>query len=161
MKLRSCGVLLALVLSLRAQSQLGAGAVGGVVLDATGKSVSAAAVQVTGDDTGLSRQTVTSATGDFVIPVRPPGRYTLRVGKAGFSKLQQHNVTVTVGATVPLSLRLDVGVTSTQVEVTAEAAIIDTAKTTETLLIDREQIDNLPINGRRYDQFALLAPGVT
>jgi hypothetical protein len=144
-----------------AQSQLGTGAVSGVVLDASGKSVSAAVVQVTGEDTGLTRQTVTSATGDFSIPVLPTGRYTLRVEKTGFNKLEQKNLNVTVGATITLSLKLDVGVTTTQVEVTAEAPIVDTTKTSETLSVGRDQIDNLPINGRRYDQFALLAPGVT
>jgi hypothetical protein len=153
--------LLASVAMLSAQSQLGTGAIGGVVQDASGKSVAQATVQVLGEDTGLARQTVTSATGDFLIPVLPTGRYTLRVEKTGFNKLEQKNLSVTVGATVTLSLKLDVGVTTTQVEVTAEAPVVDTTKTSETLLIDREQIDNLPINGRRYDQFALLAPGVT
>src|SRR5215831_18673922 len=161
MKTRILLVAALLAASIGAQSQLGTGAVSGVVLDASGKAIQAAAVVVTGDDTGLVRQTVTSATGDFSIPVLPTGRYSLHVEKTGFSKLEQKNLNVSVGATVTLSLKLDVGVTSTQVEVTAEAPMVDTTKTSETLLVDREQIDNLPINGRRYDQFALLAPGVT
>src|SRR5262245_60715234 len=161
MKTRILLVAALLAASIGAQSQLGTGAVSGVVLDASGKAVQAAAVVVTGDDTGLVRQTVTSATGDFSIPVLPTGKYALRVEKTGFNKLEQKNLNVSVGATVTLSLRLEVGVTSTQVEVTAEAPIVDTTKTSETLLVDRDQIDNLPINGRRYDQFALLAPGVT
>jgi hypothetical protein len=59
---------------------------------------------------------------------------------------------------VTLSLTLDVGATTSSVEVNAEAPAVDTSQTSETTLIDRTQIDNLPINGRRYDQFALLAP---
>jgi hypothetical protein len=161
MKIRLLYTTLALAVTLNAQSQLGTGAIGGVVLDASGKSVSGAAIQVTSDDTGLARQTVTSATGDFAIPVLPTGHYTLRVEKIGFNKLEQKGLNVTVGATVTLSLKLEVGTTTTQVDVTAEAIAIDTTKTSETMLVDREQIDNLPINGRRYDQFALLAPGVT
>src|SRR5262245_6894627 len=161
MKTRILLVAALLAASIGAQSQLGTGAVSGVVLDASGKAVQAAAVVVTGDDTGLVRQTVTSATGDFSIPVLPTGKYALRVEKTGFNKLEQKNLNVSVGATVTLSLRLEVGVTSTQVEVTAEAPIVDTTKTAETMLIDRNEIDNLPINGRRYDQLARLAPGVT
>src|SRR5262249_38695807 len=140
---------------------LGTGAIGGVVMDASGKSVSTAIVQVVGEDTGLTRATVTSETGDFAIPVLPTGRYKLTVEKTGFGKLEQQHLNVSVGSTVTLSLKLKVGVMATQVEVTAEAPPIDTTKTTESLQIGRDEIDNLPINGRRYDQFALLAPGVT
>jgi hypothetical protein len=144
-----------------AQSQLGTGAISGVVTDASGKSAAAAVVRATSEDTGLTRQTVSSATGDFSIPVLPTGRYSLTVEKPGFSKLEQKGLNVTVGSTVTLSLTLEVGATTSSVEVTAEAPAVDTSQTSETTLIDRTQIDNLPINGRRYDQFALLAPGVT
>jgi hypothetical protein len=58
-----------------AQSQLGTGAIGGVVTDASGNSAAAAVVRVTSEDTGLTRQTVSSATGDFSIPVLPTGHY--------------------------------------------------------------------------------------
>src|SRR5215831_10703696 len=147
--------------SLCAQSQLGTGAISGLISDATGKSVSGATIQVTSEETGLTRQTMSSGTGDFAIPVLPTGRYTLTVEKTGFSKLEQKNLGVTVGATVTLALKLEVGATNTRVEVTEEAPTVDTSQTSEAMLIDRTEIDNLPINGRRYDQFALLAPGVT
>src|ERR1700730_18080067 len=93
-----------LSVALRAQSQLGTGTIGGAVADVSGKSVAAALIQVIGADTGLTRQTSSSGTGDFSIPVLPAGRYTLTVQKAGFSKLEQKNLNVTVGATLMLSL---------------------------------------------------------
>jgi hypothetical protein len=161
MKIHVFAACLMFVGTVCAQSQLGTGAVAGVVMDGSGRSVAGATVQVTGEDTGLTRQTSSSGTGDFSIPVLPTGRYSLTVEKTGFSKLEQKNLNVTVGATVTLSLKLEVGTTSTQVEVTAEAPVVDASQTSETMLIDRGEIDNLPINGRRYDQFALLAPGVT
>jgi len=129
MKTQFLLALLTCAFTVHAQSQLGTGAIAGVVLDASGKSVAGASVHITGEDTGLNRQTLTSATGDFSIPVLPTGRYSLRVEKTGFSKVEQKNLSVTVGATVTLSLKLDVGVTSTQVEVTAEAPMVDTTKT--------------------------------
>ena len=99
-----------------AQSQLGTGVVTGVVTDASGKSVGAAVIQLTNADTGQTRQTTSSGTGDFSVPVLPTGHYTLTVERTGFSKLEQKNLNVTVGATVTLSLKLDVGATSTRVE---------------------------------------------
>jgi Carboxypeptidase regulatory-like domain/TonB dependent receptor len=147
--------------ALYGQSQLGTGAIAGTLSDAAGKSVAGAAVEVTGNETGLVRKTVSSATGDFSVPVLPSGSYAISVEKTGFTKIEQKGLNVTVGATVTLSLRLEVGATTARIEVTEEAPPIDTTKTAETTLIDRNEIDNLPINGRRYDQFALLAPGVT
>ena len=144
-----------------AQSQLGTGVISGSILDGSGKSIASAIVQVTNQNTGLIRQTASSGSGDFTIPVLPSGEYRMTVEKNGFSRLEQKNINVTVGAAVTLSLRLDVGAVSTQVEVTAEAPTVDTTQTSETMLIGRNEIDSLPINGRRYDQFALLAPGVT
>jgi hypothetical protein len=144
-----------------AQSQLGSGSIGGSVLDPSGHMVADAAVQVTGEETGLQRKVLSSSTGSFSIPVLPSGRYSVSVEKAGFNKLEQKGIEVSVGGTVTLPLTLTVGTVSTQVEVTAVAAAIDTTRTSEVSLIDRQEINDLPINGRRYDQFALLAPGVT
>jgi len=67
------------------QSQLGTGAVTRVVTDASGKSVSAAVIQLTNADTGLRRQTASSGIGDFPVPVLPTGRYFLTVERTGFS----------------------------------------------------------------------------
>src|SRR5262245_7113474 len=152
---------LGLSVCLYGQSQLGAGAISGAVTDASGRSIVGADVQATNQDTGLVRKTTTSGTGDFHIPVLPPGPYRLTVEKSGFNKVEQQNINVTVGGNATLALKLEVGAVSTQVMVTGEAPAIDTTQTSETTLVGREEIDNLPINGRRFDQFALLAPGVT
>jgi Carboxypeptidase regulatory-like domain len=143
------------------QSQLGAGSMSGSILDPSGNSVAEAAVQVTGDETGLVRRVTTSNAGTFSIPVLPLGHYSLKVEKAGFSTLEQKAIEVSVGSSVTLSLTLTVGAVATQIEVTSVAPAIDTTRTSEVALIDRMEINDLPINGRRYDQFALLAPGVT
>ncbi len=154
-------LLLAISIVLSAQSQLGTGTISGTILDKSGAAVQDAAVQVTANETGLVRRVVTSGTGNFSVPVLPSGRYAISVEKGGFSRLEQKDILVTVGATVTLSLSLEVGAVTTQVEVTTTAPPVDTSQTSEVQLIDRSQINDLPINGRRYDQFALLAPGVT
>ena len=146
---------------LSAQSQLGTGTIAGVVLDPAATAVTEATVEVTSQDTGLVRRATSSGSGNFSIPVLPTGHYTLIVEKEGFSKLEQKDIIVTVGDTVTLSLTLQVGAVSTHVEVNAAVAQVDTTRTSEVSLVDRKEINDLPINGRRYDQFALLAPGVT
>jgi hypothetical protein len=143
------------------QSQLGTGSIGGSILDQSAHAVPDAAIQATSDETGMVRRVASSSAGTFSIPVLPSGHYNLTVEKAGFNKVEQKAVEVTVGGTVTLSLTLGVGTVATQVEVTAAAPSIDTTRTSEVSLVDRMEINDLPINGRRYDQFALLAPGVT
>jgi len=142
------------------QSQLGAGAISGVVQDARGAVIAGATVTISNAATGLERTLQTNDAGQFNVPVLPPGEYAVRVGQSGFSTLEQKNVIVNVGSTATLRLELQPGTVGEVVNVTA-AQTIDTTKTEETTLINRAQINDLPINGRRPDQFALLAPGVT
>ena len=90
----------------------------------------------------------------------PPGTYQISVERDGFAAIRQTDLLVTVGATVNLRFAMEPkGVTET-VEVQARQTL-DSTKTNQSTLIDRTQIDELPINGRRADQFALLTPGVT
>ncbi|MCX6617137.1 MAG: TonB-dependent receptor [Acidobacteria bacterium] len=152
-------VLFACTLAL-AQSQLGTGAISGTVTDPSGQIVPDASVTVTSVDAGFVRTVNTTGAGVFTVPVLPPGTYTVKVEKSGFSTLEQKGVVVSVGGTATLQLAMKVGAVASVVEVTAEAAAIDTARTDQSSLVTREQINELPLNGRRYDQFALLTPGV-
>src|SRR5262245_46043710 len=106
---------LGMSICLHGQSQLGAGAISGAVTDAPGRSITGSDVHATNQDTGLVRKTTTSGTGDFHIPVLPPGPYRLTAEKSGFNKVEQQNINVTVGGSVTLALKLDVGAVSTQV----------------------------------------------
>jgi hypothetical protein len=142
-----------------AQAQLGTGAIAGLVLDASEAAVAGARVTVTNAGTGVMRTVETSKTGQFSAPVLPPGAYYLAVERDGFATIQRADLVVTVGSTVNLRLVMEPkGVTET-VQVEARSTL-DATKTDQSSLIDRRQIDELPINGRRADQFALLTPGV-
>src|SRR5262249_43453845 len=141
-----------------AQAQLGTGAIAGIVLDASEAAVPDAKVTVTNVATGVSRTVETSRAGQFSAPVLPPGMYQIAIERDGFATLRQSDLQVTVGSTVSLRLVMEPrGVTET-VDVAARPAL-DSTKTNQSTLIDRAQIDGLPINGRRADQFALLTPG--
>jgi outer membrane receptor protein involved in Fe transport len=146
---------------LSAQSQLGTGALNGVVTDPTGDPVAEAGVTVTNTSTGLARQISTSVSGQFIVPVLPTGTYSVRVEKQGFSTLEQAKLMVNVGSTTTLQLQMKIGTVETIVDVMAESPMVDTTRSEEVSLVDRDQINELPINGRRADQFALLTPGVS
>jgi hypothetical protein len=158
-------VLAALLLSactlLSAQTQLGTGSITGTVVDPEGNTVAGAAIKVTSRETGVQRETVATSAGDFQIPVLLAGHYDVIVEKDGFNKLEEKDILVTVGSSATVTLKLQVGSVTQQVEVVASAPLVDTTQTSEGALLDRNDINNLPINGRRYDQFALLSPGVT
>jgi len=153
--------ILAFGAAVHAQSQLGSGSLSGVVTDTSGGVVSDATVTVTNADTGEVRRTTTGASGQFVVPVLPTGEHTVRVGKTGFVTDELKNVTVTVGSATTLRIVLDVGNVETVVDVKGAAPLVDATRTAEVSLVDRTEVNDLPINGRRADQFALLVPGVT
>ncbi len=158
------GLNLALMLSLGsalfAQSNLGSGGITGVIQDQTGASVPAAEIVVTNPGTSIERRTVANSAGEFSVPVLSPGDYRVRISAQGFKAAEQVNIKVNVGSNTTLRIQLEVGGVTETVTVEAES-LLETTRTTESSLVDRTMIQDLPINGRRYDQFALLMPGVT
>ena len=84
----------------------------------------------------------------------------MTVTKVGFAPYEINDVTVQVGQVVDVKPTLQVSTATTQVEVTAEAPIVDTTKTDVSQVVNSVQIMGLPINGRRVDFFVLLTPAV-
>ncbi len=154
------GVFFAFSLAVSAQSQLTTGAISGTVQDINGAIVTGATVTVINEETNQTRNLVTNDDGFFLAPTLSLGNYTVIIEKEGFSKIEQKNLKVNVGRTTTLRSTLQTGEVTAVVTVET-TPIIDTVKTDESTLITRTQINELPINGRRADQFALLAPGVT
>jgi hypothetical protein len=143
-----------------AQSQLGTGAISGTVRDGTGALVAGAQVTIEQSATGLTRQVNSGATGEFLAPVLPTGSYRVRIAKAGFATLEQDGIAVDVGSTTNIASTLKLGDIAETITVTAAPAI-NPSQTDISTLVDSSEIRDLPINGRRYYDFALLAPGVT
>jgi hypothetical protein len=147
--------------ALLGQSQLGTGAISGVVQDSSGAVVTAAKITITNTETGMVRMVDSGAAGQFLAPVLPSGDYKIYVAKPGFGGLEKTGVSVSVGGVAAVTLMLTVGDVSQTVTVQAGAEAIDPAATDVSSLVDRKEINDLPINGRRYYDFALLTPGVT
>ncbi len=147
---------------LMAQSSAGFGAISGVVTDATGSVVPNAKVVVDNPAKAVHRELTSNGAGAFSAPnLVPAAGYEVTISLPGFTTVNFKNVTVNVGETVALTPSLTVSSSATQVEVTAEAPVIDNTKADVSQVVSSRQILDLPINGRRVDSFVLLTPGVT
>ena len=132
----------------------------GLVADESGGLLPGVTVVVRNADTGLVREVVTDSDGRYVVPGLPPGSYEVRAELSGFQPALQQNVTLQVGQTTSINLTLKVGTVSEQVTVVGAAPLIETSKSDFSSVVDTQQIDNLPINGRNFLDFATLTPGV-
>lgn len=142
-------------------AQAGIGGIAGVVRDPSGSTIPEASVLIINESKGIRRSIETTGAGIFnAVSLVPASGYSVEVIKAGFAKYQAKGITVEVGGTVNLDIQLDLATATTSVSVEAAVPTVEESKAGITDLIDQNQIDNLPINGRRADTFALLTPGV-
>ena len=149
-------------MSLFAQSVAGLGGITGTVTDSSGARVPDATVVVSNPSKGLSRSLKTNGAGIFSSgSLQPDSNYDVKVVKSGFKEAEVRNITIQVGQLVDLSFNLVVTGSAVEVNVSAEAPVVDSLKTGVSQVVDGQQILNLPINGRRVDAFVLLTPGVT
>src|SRR5579871_1287169 len=140
----------------------GSGSVSGLVTDSSGAAVPGAQVVVANPEKGITRNIITTSGGLFAAPALVPASgYTVTVTKQGFAPYTATDITVQVGENLDLHIALKVGAVAEKVNVSAEVALLDDTKTEESSVISNMQIQDLPINGRRVDQFVQLTPGVT
>lgn len=151
-----------LTLSTSAFAQTAAtGNIEGVVTDPTGAVLPGVAVVVRNTETNATREAVTDGDGRYRASALPPGIYEVTVSLSGFSAKPISNIAVLVGQTHPVDVRMSpAGLTET-IEVRADASVVDTARTDVSTVVGERAIANLPINGRRWENFVLLSPGVT
>jgi hypothetical protein len=125
------------------------------VKDPKGSLVTNAAVTVRDQAKGLERAGIGNGEGEYSIPLLPPATYQVTAEAAGFAKTSVANVVITVGEVADLPITLTLAGTAEVVTVNAAAELIETSRTSTTDTIDQRSIDNLPINGRNYINFAL------
>ena len=139
----------------------GAGTVTGTLTDASGAVVPAAQVVLHNDDTGVDRQVSTNGAGIYVAAFLQPGHYEVSATKSGFVKVVRKGLTLQVGQTLTIDLSLSLQTTQETVAVTAVAPVLDVEKTEVSQVVSDNLVDNLPLVGRRWDNFVLLTPAVT
>ena len=142
-----------------AQSTVATGSIQGTITDPNGAVVPNAAITVTNKANGQSAKLTSSSTGTYASGGLQPGDYEVRVEAKGF-QTQVINIAVQVGVTSSGSTKLAVGQTSTVVEVTGTAVAVNTEQATVQGVLNAQQIENLPINGRNFLDLAQLEPGV-
>ncbi len=104
---------------------------------------------------GLERSGTVNGEGEYRISLLPPGTYQVTIEAAGFAKVTADGVAITVGQVADLPVALAVAGTQVVVNVSAAAELVETSRTSTTDTIEQRRIDNLPINGRNYINFAL------
>ncbi len=141
------------------QAQVVGGNITGTVTDPTGALVANAHVLVHNEDTGAQRSLITGKEGRFAAPAISVGRYTVTVDAPNFGHYKRSGVSLTVGQTLELTLKLSItGAETVNVQDTPPAVNISTEQTSG--LVDSRQVKELPLNGRSYDQLIQLNPGV-
>jgi len=125
------------------------------VRDPKGGVVTNAGVTARDETKGLERTTSENADGQYHILLLPPGQYTVTVQAPGFATAEVKNVAITVGQQAEIPIALSVAGTQEVVNVSSAAELVETQRTSSTDTIDQRRIDNLPINGRNYINFAL------
>ena len=142
-----------------AQSQATTAEVNGRVTDAQEGVLPGATVTVKSGDTGYTRSVVTNAEGLYSIPLLPPGNYDLAAELTGFGTTRR-SLVLNVGATQTINVQLQVGGVTETVTVAAGSPLVETSATVRTTTVDLEAIANLPINGRRFQDFISATPTV-
>src|SRR5262245_26874178 len=159
-KVQFCsGFLLALVCAAASLAQNATGSIAGTVTDQNNDVVSNATITVTNRATGAVRKGATRGAGVYSVENLFPGEYEVKVEAQGFVT-QLQTLPVVVGNTTTGNFSMTVGGTSQTIEVTGAAPIINTTDTTVGGVVNRDRVENLPLNGRSFLSVAALEPGV-
>ncbi len=134
------------------------GSVGGVVSNPNKEVVPGATVSVKNMGTNKEDSATTDDTGRFKVANLQPGNYSVTVNSSGFSPSTMENIVVEVGRETTLEVSLSVGPVTGTVDVSAEAPVINTTQQDFSTNINQTSINELPVNGRRWSNFAILTP---
>ena len=136
------------------------GSLRGTVSDPSGAVVASAPVTAKNTETGLTRSTVTDRTGSFVLIELPVGHYQLEVTAQGFQKYVQDGISLNVNETGVVPVRLRVGGEAEQIQVKADAELLQPTVTSLGKAVLEQELNDLPLDGRNFSQLGLLQPGV-
>ena len=132
----------------------------GFVSDPSQARVPKANLTITNDNTGSKRSTDSNSDGLYTFPGLEPGKYSVLVEASGFQPERQTGIQLEVAQNARLDFTLRVGDTKQEVSVQADALSINTTDATVSMTVNRDLVENLPLNGRSFQQLITLAPGV-
>lgn len=161
--LRSLIVVLAIGLHLgvdAGQAQTSTATLTGTVQDQTGALLPNVMVTVVDVDRNVAQATRSNEAGSFAVPALRPGTYSLIAELPGFRKFVQEGIALQVSQAARVDIQLSVGSIEETIQVQGSTSMVETETSSRGSVIDQKKIMDLPLNGRDYNQLALLAPGV-
>ena len=151
-----CAVALALPLAAQSTN----GTINGRVLDPSNKVIIGADLLLVNDATGVKYSGKTNDDGIYIVPNLPPGPYRLQVSKRGFKTLIKPDIVLNIQDALSINFTLPVGAAFEIVTVEGGASMINTSDASVSTVIDHTYVENMPLNGRSFQDLILLTPGI-
>lgn len=133
----------------------------GVVKDQSGAIMPGVTVTATNRDTGFARTAVSDEKGEYRLPALPPGPYAVATEIQGFSAETRPDIVLVIDQTAIISFTLKPAAVAETVTVTGESPIVDTTRSDVSTSVSTQQIQDLPVNSRRWIDLAMLTPGTS
>ncbi|MEZ5355205.1 MAG: TonB-dependent receptor [Bryobacteraceae bacterium] len=153
------GIVLAIVIAAAVPSFAQTATVTGRVTDTTGAIIPTANVVITNVATGVDRTSGVNESGYYTFALLQPGQYQIRIESTGFKTVTRSGLVFETDQRAELNFTLEVGAVSEQIEVTANVAQLNTVEASRGQVIENRRIVEMPLNGRNYNQLALLSAG--
>ncbi|HWR37388.1 MAG TPA: carboxypeptidase regulatory-like domain-containing protein [Clostridia bacterium] len=153
-------VIATLIFTPASYGQSTAATITGTVVDQTGAAIPDVKIALTNINTNVRRQITTNKEGCFILPQLEPGNYKLQAFREGFALVDIPDITLNANDRRDLQIKLRVGAAAESVTVSASAITVNTSDGTVASVIDRQFVDNLPLNGRTFQSLVMLTPGV-
>jgi hypothetical protein len=132
----------------------------GRVTDPSGAVIANAKIEVRNQATSASRATTTNADGLYVVPFLAPGVYTISADANGFKRFEQREVKLEAAQQGTIDLKLEVGSSAEAVTVNGDIPLINTSDASVSTVVDRQFVENMPLNGRTLQSLITDAPGI-
>lgn len=141
-------------------AQIDTGSIVGVVNDPSGAAILGATVTLSNEATGVSRSVTTNSDGSYQFSAISPGTYTVKAEAANFQSAVHTNLEISVQSRPAVDFTLKVGPSSETIEVSSATPVLQTESADVGGVVQAEEINDLPLNGRRYSDLALLEAGI-
>jgi Carboxypeptidase regulatory-like domain/TonB dependent receptor len=152
--------LLLLLAAIPGLAQTDTGSIVGTVRDASGVVMAGAKVDIIDTATAVTRTLVTNGDGEYQALQLIPGIYTIKASQSGFATAVRESVTINVQTRAQVDFQLTVGAVTTEIQVGASSQLLETQTAGVSGVLNTQEVNDLPLNGRDYDQLALTQPGV-
>lgn len=153
-------LILGLVFAPICSAQSPTGTISGIIFDPNGGVVASAEILIVSDTTSVQYPARTDSEGIYVVSNLPPGPYRIQVSKIGFKTIIKPDIVIHVQDALAINFRLPLGAVSEIVTVEGGAPLVNTESGSVSTVIDRQFVENLPMNGRSFNTLLQLTPGV-